>query len=124
METKAQLAAKFSGPSTLLYQSDVLEIISGENSPKTFEATPELDVPCKVDTLNFEQGEAEVEEYNIFGLSGAWITDSEPGTIDIEGLSGEAVDALFEGVQFVRKGCLCLLEFIHVDTHTCRFHLT
>ena len=84
METKAQLAAKFSGPSTLLYQSDVLEIISGENSPKTFEATPELDVPCKVDTLNFEQGEAEVEEYNIFGLSGAWITDSEPGTIDID----------------------------------------
>lgn len=100
METKAQLAAKFSGPSTLLYQSDVLEIISGENGPKTFEATPELDVPCKVDTLNFEQGNAEVEEYNIFGLSGAWITDSEPGSIDI----GFRVPSICEDILILAFG--------------------
>ena len=100
METKAQLAAKFAGPSTLLYQSDVLEIISGENSPKTFDATPELDVPCKVDTLNFEQGNAEVEEYNIFGLSGAWITDSEPGSIDI----GFRVPAICEEILILAFG--------------------
>jgi hypothetical protein len=82
MKTKAQLADKFSGPSSLLYQSGALAI-TGEGNAKSFTVTPELDVPCKVDSLNFEQGEAEVEEYKIIGLSGAWITDSEPGDIDL-----------------------------------------
>jgi len=82
-KTKSQLADKFSGPSSLLYQSAVLEITSGADGTKTFTASPELDVPCKVDSLNFEQGEAEVEEYKVIGLSGAWITDSEPGDIDL-----------------------------------------
>lgn len=84
MKTKAQLADKFSGPSSLLYQSAVLNITTdAQSGKKTFEATPELDVPCKVDSLEFEQGEAEVEEYKIIGLSGAWITDSEAGDIDL-----------------------------------------
>lgn len=83
MKTKAQLADKFSGPSSLLYQSAALNITSGQGGVKTFTCTPELDVPCKVDSLNFEQGEAEVEEYKVIGLSGAWITDSEPGDIDL-----------------------------------------
>ena len=82
-KTKSQLADKFSGPSSLLYQSAVLNITEGANGTKTFTASPELDVPCKVDSLNFEQGEAEVEEYKVIGLSGAWITDSEPGDIDL-----------------------------------------
>lgn len=122
MKTKSQLADKFSGPSSLLYQSGILEIGNGyeavtsttEKNPseegwyekgtgdvyskttdttpvesktyymlvKTFTVTPELDVPCKVDSLNFEQGEADVEKYKVIGLAGAWITDSEPGEVD------------------------------------------
>ena len=86
MKTKAQLADKFSGPSSLLYQSDPIVITTageGDQATRTFTVTPELDVPCKVDSLNFEQGEAEVEEYKVIGLSGAWITDSEAGDIDL-----------------------------------------
>jgi len=82
MKTKSQLADKFSGPSSLLYQKNPL-VITTSGANKTFTVTPELDVPCKVDSLNFEQGEAEIEEYKVIGLSGAWITDSEPGDIDL-----------------------------------------
>ena len=86
MKTKSQLADKFSGPSSLLYQNEPLTITtsgSGAQQTKTFTVTPDLDVPCKVDSLNFEQGEASIEEYKVIGLSGAWITDSEPGDIDL-----------------------------------------
>lgn len=83
MKTKSQLADKFSGPSSLLYQQNALTITTGEGGVKSFTCTPDLDVPCKVDSLTFEQGEAEVEEYKVIGLSGAWITDSEPGDIDL-----------------------------------------
>lgn len=82
-KTKSQLADKFSGPSSLLYQSTAINITTGGGGTKSFTASPELDVPCKVDSLNFEQGEAEIEEYKIIGLSGAWITDSDPGDIDL-----------------------------------------
>lgn len=82
MKTKSQLADKFSGPSSLLYQKNALTITESGGA-KSFTCTPDLDVPCKVDSLTFEQGEAEVEEYKIIGLSGAWITDSEPGDIDL-----------------------------------------
>lgn len=82
MKTKSQLADKFSGPSSLLYQKNALTITTSNNA-KTFTVTPDLDVPCKVDSLNFEQGEAEIEEYKVIGLAGAWITDSEPGDIDL-----------------------------------------
>ena len=83
MKTKSQLADKFSGPSSLLYQSSALEITTNqETSVKTFTVTPELDVPCKVDSLNFEQGEADVEKYKVIGLAGAWITDNDPGEVD------------------------------------------
>ena len=100
MKTKSQLSDKFSGPSTLLYQSDALVISQGLNGPKIFAATPELDVPCKVDTLNFEQGGAYVEEYNIFGLSGAWITDAEAGSIDIS----FRVPSIFEDILALAFG--------------------
>jgi len=100
MKEKSQLSDKFSGPSTLLYQSEALVISQGMNGPKIFAATPELDVPCKVDTLNFEQGEAEVEEYNIFGLAGAWITDSEPGSIDLS----FRVPSIFEDILALAFG--------------------
>jgi hypothetical protein len=83
MKTKSQLADKFSGPSSLLYQSAALTITEGQGGTKTFTAAPELDVPCKVDSLNFEQGEADTEEYNIIGLAGAWVTESDPGDIDL-----------------------------------------
>ena len=123
MKTKAQLADKFSGPSSLLYQNGLLNIAESyeavtsttgmnpaeegwyekgagdvyskteDTTPgqsktyytkvKTFTATPDLDVPCKVSTLNFEQGEAETEEYKIIGQAGAWVTESEPGEIDL-----------------------------------------
>jgi len=122
MKTKAQLAEKFSGFSSLLYQSALLNIAdsyeavsstTGKNPKnegwyeegagstytpttdtepgqgktyyakvKTFTVTPELDVPCKVDSLNFEQGEADVEKYKVIGIAGAWVTDSDPGEVD------------------------------------------
>ena len=83
MKTKYQLADKFAGLSTLLFQSDVITINPGNNSPMTFEATPELDVPCKVDTLNFEQGQSNIEKCSILGLTGAWVAESESGSIDL-----------------------------------------
>jgi len=123
MKTKSQLADKFSGPSSLLYQSDLLNIedsykavssTTGKNpknegwyekgtgdvytktedttpgqsktyytAVKSISVTPELDLPCKVDTLNFEQGDAETEEYKIIGQAGAWVTESEPGEIEL-----------------------------------------
>ena len=82
MKTKSQLADKFSGPSSLLYQKNPLTITENEGV-KSFTCTPDLDVPCKVDSLQFEQGEAEKEEYKIIGLSGAWITESTPGDITV-----------------------------------------
>lgn len=82
MTTKDQLAEKFSGANSLLYQKSAL-VITEAGGKKSFTASPEIDVPCKVDTLNFEQGEASKEEYNIIGQAGAWIVESEPGEIEI-----------------------------------------
>lgn len=82
MITKDQLAEKFSGANSLLYQKAAL-VITESNGVKSFTATPEIDVPCKVDTLNFEQGEASKEEYKVIGLAGAWVLESEPGDIDV-----------------------------------------
>lgn len=80
MKTKDQLAEKFSGVNSLLYQKNPL-VITESNGAKTFTASPDLDVPCKVDTLNFEQGEASKEEYKVIGLSGPWVLEAEPGEI-------------------------------------------
>ena len=82
MITKDQLAEKFSGANSLLYQKNAL-VITESGGKKSFTATPDIDVPCKVDTLKFEQGEASKEEYNIIGQAGAWIVESEPGEIEI-----------------------------------------
>ena len=84
MKTKSQLKEVFNGPSSLLYLSSPLTITTDGNGAKTFSAlTPELDVPCKVDTLNFEQSEATVEHYKVIGLTGDWVSDSEAGEISL-----------------------------------------
>jgi hypothetical protein len=79
MKTKADLADKFSGASSLLYQSAKLTIENGSIGA----LAPELDVPVKVDTLTFEQGEPDIEHYKVIGLPGDWVTSSEPGDIDL-----------------------------------------
>lgn len=80
VKTKAELADKFSGASSLLYQSTKLTIsdqgvISG--------LAPQLDVPVKVDSLNFEQGEPDIEHYKVIGLAGDWVQSAEPGDITL-----------------------------------------
>ena len=83
MKTKKQLKDVFNGPSSLLYVSDPLTITEVEGVKTFSDVTPELDVPCKVDSLNFEQGEADIVEYKVIGLNGAWVSDSEAGDIDL-----------------------------------------
>ena len=83
MTTKSQMKEVFNGPSSLLYMSSPLTI-TDNNGVKSFSAlTPEMDVPCKVDTLNFEQAEASIEHYNVIGLTGDWVSDSEAGDISL-----------------------------------------
>ena len=79
IKTKADLADKFSGVSSLLYQTAKLSIQNGSIG----ELSPELDVPVKVDSLEFEQGEPDIEHYKIIGLSGDWVQSAEPGDINL-----------------------------------------
>lgn len=79
MKTKADLADKFSGASSLLFQPGKLSI-SG-NSIGALE--PTLDVPVKVDTLEFEQGDPDIEHYKVIGLAGDWVQSAEPGDITL-----------------------------------------
>lgn len=76
MKTKSQLKDVFNGPSSLLYQSTAL-------TGSTLVLDPEYDVPVKIDTLEFEQGEPSIEHYKVIGLSGDWVSSSEPGDITI-----------------------------------------
>ena len=82
-KSKSQLKDVFNGPSSLLYMSNPLTITESEGVKTFSNVTPELDVPCKVDSLEFEQGEAEIQEYNVIGLNGAWVSDNEPGDINL-----------------------------------------
>lgn len=79
LKTKADLADKFSGASSLLYQSAKLTIADGSIGA----LAPELDVPVKVDTLEFEQGEPDIEHYKVIGLAGDWVQSAEPGDITL-----------------------------------------
>ena len=79
MKTKADLADKFSGASSLLFQSGKLTVLNGSIGA----LNPELDVPVKVDTLEFEQGEPDIEHYKIIGLAGDWVQSAEPGDISL-----------------------------------------
>lgn len=79
MKTKADLADKFSGASSLLYQSAKLTIENGSIGA----LAPELDVPVKVDTLTFEQGEPDIEHYKVIGLAGDWVQSADPGDISL-----------------------------------------
>lgn len=78
-KTKAELKDVFNGPASLLYQSSAITVsgttISG--------LAPQYDVPCKIDTLSFEQGEPSMEHYKVIGLASDWVSASEPGDITI-----------------------------------------
>lgn len=76
MKTKSELKDVFNGPSSLMYQSAKL---NGE----ALALNPEYDLPVKVDTLNFEQGEPTIDHYKIIGLSGDWVSSSEAGDITV-----------------------------------------
>ena len=75
MKTKSQLKDVFNGPSSLLYQSGSL------GNPMTLD--PAYDVPVKVDTIEFEQGEPTIDHYKVIGLAGDWVSSSEAGDITI-----------------------------------------
>lgn len=77
MKTKAQLKDVFNGPSSLLYQSTAL---SGGGA---LTLDPEYDVPVKVDSIEFEQGEPDIEHYKVIGLAGDWVSSSEAGDITV-----------------------------------------
>ena len=74
-KTKAELKDVFNGPSSLFYQSAAL------GSPMVLD--PEYDVPVKVDTIEFEQGEPSIEHYKVIGLAGDWVSSSEAGDITV-----------------------------------------
>jgi hypothetical protein len=76
MKTKSQLKDVFNGPSSLLYQSAAL-------SGSTLVLDPEYDLPVKVDTIEFEQGEPDIEHYKVIGISGDWVSSSEAGDITL-----------------------------------------
>lgn len=76
MKTKSELKDVFNGPSSLMYQSAKL---NGE----ALALNPEYDLPVKVDSLNFEQGEPTIDHYKIIGLSGDWVSSSEAGDITV-----------------------------------------
>lgn len=75
MKTKAQLKDVFNGPSSLFYQSAAL------GTPMVLD--PLYDVPVKVDTIEFEQGEPTIDHYKVIGLSGDWVSSSEAGDITV-----------------------------------------
>lgn len=76
MKTKSELKDVFNGPSSLMYQSTAL-------SGSVLALNPEYDLPVKVDTLNFEQGEPTIDHYKVIGLSGDWVSSSEAGDITV-----------------------------------------
>jgi len=78
MQTKSQLKDVFNGPASLLYQDDEINWSGGSVT-----LTPDYDVPCKVDSIEFEQGEPSIEHYKVIGLAGDWVSSSEPGDISI-----------------------------------------
>lgn len=75
MKTKAELKDVFNGPSSLFYQSAAL------GNPMVLD--PLYDVPVKVDTIEFEQGEPSIDHYKVIGLSGDWVSSSEAGDITV-----------------------------------------
>lgn len=75
MKTKAELKDVFNGPSSLFYQSAAL------GDPMVLD--PLYDVPVKVDTIEFEQGEPTIDHYKVIGLSGDWVSSSEAGDITL-----------------------------------------
>lgn len=76
MKTKSQLKDVFNGPSSLMYQSAAL-------TGSTLTLDPEYDVPVKVDSIEFEQGEPDIEHYKVIGLAGDWVSSSEAGDITV-----------------------------------------
>lgn len=79
MYEKKDLKDVFSGISSLWYQKETVDMSDLSN----LSLTPNYDVPVKVDTITFEQGDPTIEHYKVIGLTGDWITSSESGDIEI-----------------------------------------
>jgi len=79
MKTKKQLKDVFSGVSSLLYQKTELDL----SSLTGLAIAPDYDLPVKVDSINFEQGDPTIDHYKVIGLPGDWVTSFEPGDIDL-----------------------------------------
>lgn len=79
MKKKTDLKDIFSGPSTLMYQKEAVDLSSA--TPIAF--TPELDLPVKVDSLKIEQGDPTLTHYKVIGMNGDWQSTAEIGDFEI-----------------------------------------
>lgn len=79
MKTKKQLKDVFSGFSALWYQTAELDLTSLSG----LSIVPDYDLPVKVDTITFEQGDPSIEHYKVIGLAGDWVTSAESGDIEL-----------------------------------------
>jgi len=80
MKTKSELKDVFSGISSLWYQKTPVDLTSLSSA---LVLAPDYDLPVKVETVNFEQGDPTIDHYKVIGLPGDWVTSFEAGDIDV-----------------------------------------
>lgn len=79
MKTKQELKDVFNGLSSLLYQSEVVDL-----SQAVLSITPEYDLPVAVDTLQISQEDPTVNHYKVIGLDGDWTSSATLGNMNIQ----------------------------------------
>ncbi len=78
-KTKQELKDVFNGLSSLLYQSDIVDL-----SQATLSITPEYDLPVTVDTLQISQDDPTINHYKVIGLDGDWTSSATLGDMNIQ----------------------------------------
>lgn len=79
-KTKIDLKDVFNEASSLLYQSDVLDL-SGANA---LAIAPEYDLPVTVDTLQISQDDPTVNHYKVIGLDADWTSSATLGDMTVQ----------------------------------------
>ena len=80
MKTKMELKDVFAGASTLMYQSEAVNLSSeGEGAV----LNPEYELPVTVDTLQVSQEDATINHYKIIGLDGDWTSTATLGDMTV-----------------------------------------
>lgn len=80
MDTIKDLKDVFGGVATLLYQKNLT--ITKENDAFSVALDPEYELPVKIDTLNYEEGDPDIQHYQVINLPGDWFTSATMGTLD------------------------------------------